>query len=658
MRSSKERTAPRVLLIVIEGWGVRREADGNAIALAHKPNFDRLWKGCPHTTLAASGLEVGLPAGLKGNAETGYQTIGAGRIVPSENMRLDSLIDHGSFFEHPALEAALDAAKQSGERLHLLGLVSDGNVHSRDTHWLALLEAAKRRGYRGDQVLVHAILDGRDSGPRSGLTHVARLMAELVALEVGNIATMVGRKYAMDRDGNTESTEQAARLLTANQGLLAASPIDAVRKGYRSGETDETLSPTSILCATGLPPAPLAEGETVICFNLGTNRTAQLQERIAASLPNLHWHWLSAPIGTPGSVLFPQPAIVDSMVSALAASGRSISVIGPASRREQLTTRFGAGTFVSLVPTSDSNALVSQVECSQVADLTVCVLTAVEAAGHTAAMTTAVRAVETTDEALGRLLRWAEEKDADVILISTHGNAEQLVNPDTGGPYPSHTTNPVPFILVCRHEAMPVLRDDGTLADAGPTILARLGVPIPAAMEGVDLRRPTANRKRRAHPRYPNVNPAALAAIEAGLREEVDSARFYLLAAATAREAASKELCLKLAHDEEVHLAKLRDRYEQLTGVPLELPPSPAVAQAVPDIFDLTVIEILDAAIEGEAETYRMFMSLARKAGDAQAAAILRELGEEEKEHVEELRRVKAEAERWGKFYKVPEKLH
>lgn len=662
----------RVVLVVLEGWGIRHDSEGNALTLAHKPNFDSLWRSHPHATLSCSGTDVGLPPGMKGNAEVGYVTLGTGRYVPSETERLSSLIEGGSFFKNETLKSALEAVKKSGKRLHLLGLVSDGNVHSRDAHWLALLQFAQRYGLPSKQLLFHAVLDGRDTGPRAGLTHLAKLMAEMVTMQTGAIATVVGRSYAMDRDANWKRTEQGYNLLAHGRGLLAPSAIDAVRRAYERGESDETVSPTLVLGPNGLPYPPLGDGDSIICFNLGRHRTAQLcaalmsadfasfqRKKIAAN-----WLWLCAPPDSAEPVIFPPPRIRRALCETVRGAKKGVCLVAPPAKREHLEylfTGFGAANGCRLVSGSSSAALTevaTEQLAAKTADLLVVALTDVEESGHSGSMVEAVKAIERVDECFGRILRAAESADVDVIVTATHGNAEQMVNPDTGGAYPSHTTNPAPFILVSREAKPAELREDGTLADVAPTVLSLLGVPVPDEMEGMDLRVTSARRKQRVHPRHPHVHPEALAAIEAGLREEIDSARFYLLAASTARDAGSKELCLKLAHDEEIHLKLLRERYEKLTGVSLEIPPSPPVAPNVPATFDLTVVEILDFAIESEGETARMFMSLSRKAGDQQASEILRQLAQEEGEHVDQLKQARAAAEQWGPFYKLPERLH
>ncbi|MFN2431603.1 MAG: 2,3-bisphosphoglycerate-independent phosphoglycerate mutase [Gemmatimonadota bacterium] len=507
-----------VLLVVLDGWGLREESDGNAVALAHTPVYDRLHARWPATRLSASGRDVGLPEGQMGNSEVGHLTIGAGRVVAQDITRIDQAIASGEFYKNPVLVSAFDRVRSAHGReapaVHVLGLLSDGGVHSHMNHCFALLELAKRLDV--PRVFVHAFTDGRDTAPTGGVEYVSALQRTIERIGVGTLATLVGRYYAMDRDRRWERTRVAYRALTDPAELDVRDPAEALEESYAAGVTDEFVRP--VRCSTD---GALRAGDTLIFFNFRADRARQLLHalmderfdafpRVPASgggeLRLEHVVTMSRfADDLPAGVAFPRQDVRHGFAETVAGAGLRQLRAAETEKYAHVTYFFNGGVEQPwpgeerlLVPSPKVATYDLQPEMSA-PELTDRVLERVredapdavilnyanpDMVGHTGSLEAARRAVEAVDRELGRLL---EGFPGPALVIADHGNAETMREPD-GSPHTAHTTNPVPCILVGAPEGVG-LRDGGGLRDVAPTLLGLLGVERPAEMEGEDLRR-------------------------------------------------------------------------------------------------------------------------------------------------------------------------
>jgi 2,3-bisphosphoglycerate-independent phosphoglycerate mutase len=502
-----------VVLLICDGWGWAPLSEGNAIARARKPVFDRWICKEPWTLLEASGEAVGLPAGLMGNSEVGHLNLGAGRMVPQDLLRIDLAIRDGSFFENPALIAAAEKASQPGATLHLIGLVSDGGVHSHERHLLALLELSRRRGV--PRVALHVFTDGRDTPPRSALTYLARLEAALAA-SGGRIATVSGRYFAMDRDTRWDRVARAHDALVAGRGLAAGSAREAIEAAYARGEGDEFIQPTVI---SGPAPPGMRDGDGGVFFNFRADRARQLTRALTdpsfAEFPRTAGPRLSLAcfteykkeFGLP--VAFPPLTLDGILADAWAAHGIANLRLAETEKYAHVTYFFNGGVERAypgeervLVPswkgaTYDLHPQMSAREitdelCRALSrtDLPAIVVNYANAdmVGHTGKLAETIAAIETLDGCFGRVEAAAREAGAILLMTADHGNAEKMIDPETGQPHTAHTTNPVPFVVVNSGER--VRLSPGTLADVAPTILRLQEVPAPAPMTGRDLTGP------------------------------------------------------------------------------------------------------------------------------------------------------------------------
>ncbi|MGH9366290.1 MAG: 2,3-bisphosphoglycerate-independent phosphoglycerate mutase [Thermoanaerobaculia bacterium] len=504
-------TGRPVLLVICDGWGWAAPSEGNAIALARKPIFDRWIAQEPWTLLEASGEAVGLPAGLMGNSEVGHLNLGAGRMVPQDLLRVDLSIRDGSFFENPALVGAARHAKRPGATLHLLGLLSDGGVHSHGRHLAALLELARRRGV--PRVAVHVFTDGRDTPPRSARTYLARL-EEALAASGGRIATVSGRYFAMDRDARWDRVARAFEAVVSGRGLSAGSAREAVEAGYARGEGDEFLQPTVITGGAG--PAGMRDGDAAIFFNFRADRARQLTRALTdpafAEFPRERAPRLffvcfceyKREFGLP--VAFPPLTLEGILADAWARHGIANLRLAETEKYAHVTYFFNGGVERAypgerrvLVPswkgaTYDLHPEMSARQITEELlgalagrDLSAFVVNYANAdmVGHTGKLPETVAAIETLDQCFDRVERAAREAGALLIMTADHGNAEQMLDPETGEPHTAHTSNPVPLVLV---NARPGARlSPGSLADVAPTILRLQGLPVPEQMTGRDL---------------------------------------------------------------------------------------------------------------------------------------------------------------------------
>jgi 2,3-bisphosphoglycerate-independent phosphoglycerate mutase len=484
-------TYPVVTLVILDGWGCAPPGPGNAVELADTPVFDSLWRRYPHTTLGASGEDVGLPPRQMGNSEVGHLTIGAGRVVFQDLMRINRSIESGDFFDNDTLVAAFARARERRANVHLLGLASYGGVHSHIDHLRALLELARRQDIE-DSTFVHAFTDGRDVSP----TSAARDLAELVA-EGAQIVTVCGRYYAMDRDKRWDRTERALSALIRDEVESGSDPVAEVKRSYDAGVTDEFIEPIV------LAGPRLTDNDAAILFNFRPDRARQLSEKLSGSGVDLTT--MTRYRGDfPFPVAFPEQDVADTMAEALAAHGVRQLHVAETEKYAHVTYFFNGGREDEwqgetriLVPspkdvaTYDQKPEMSAVEVTDRFELeiphgygfAIVNFANPDMVGHTGVIQAAVRAVETVDACLGRVVAAVEKLGGACLITSDHGNAEQLLQPD-GSPHTAHTTNPVPLVATVENA---ILADGGALADLVPTCLGLLGLEPPAAMTGRNL---------------------------------------------------------------------------------------------------------------------------------------------------------------------------
>jgi 2,3-bisphosphoglycerate-independent phosphoglycerate mutase len=479
-------TVPRVCLVILDGWGLAPDGPGNAISLADTPVFDRLWEEHPHTTLTAKGEAVGLPEGQMGNSEVGHLNLGAGAIVPQDLARIDAAVRDGSLGEIPALEEALDA-----ERVHLIGLVSDGGVHSSIDHLRALAELAQ-----GD-VVIHAFTDGRDTLPHAG----ADFLAEVEGWGTARVGSVVGRYFAMDRDKRWDRTERAVDLLLEGKGDHHADTGEAaVRAAYERDETDEFITPTTVG-----EDARIRPGDSVIAFNFRPDRMRQITEKLAEKVDR-YTTMTEYEEGWPYPVLFPphRPAIT--LADVFERRGLAQLHVAETEKYPHVTYFFNGGDEEPHegevrelvpsprdVPTYDHKPEMSAREATEAflrhwgeQEFAFAIINYANAdmVGHTGVIEAAVKAVETVDACLGRVVEAVHESGGACIVTADHGNADNMLEPD-GSPNTAHSLNPVPFVVTNGTDAP--LDGEGILADVAPTVLALLGIEQPEEMTGRSL---------------------------------------------------------------------------------------------------------------------------------------------------------------------------
>jgi len=505
-----------VILLVLDGWGYRPEREGNAIAMASVPTWDRLWARAPRTLLAASGEAVGLPCGQIGNSEVGHLNLGAGRVVKQDLVRISGAIADGTFATNPVFVAACEQVKANGGTLHLVGLIGTGGVHAIDTHLVALLELAERQ--QVPRVAIQVMLDGRDTMPRSGLGYLEQVLAAAKGRAV--VASVGGRYFGMDRDHRWERTARWYRAAVEGTGPQARDPLQLVRDAYERGETDEFLSPTTIVGADGAPLAPMRDGDAVICFNYRSDRMRQIVRTLAqpdfagfeaASRPKVSVATMTlydqefASFGV--RVAFAPQSMAHIVGEVLSTAGLTNLRTAETEKYAHVTYFFNGGLETPfpgeerrLVPSQKvatydlapemSAAGITDVLCSAIGagehDFMLCNFANADMVGHTGSIPATLKAVETVDRCLARIVDEAQKRGARLLVTADHGNCEMMIDPATGGPHTAHTTNPVPFLLV--DEVGAALREGGALCDVGPTILGLLGIEQPVEMTGRDLR--------------------------------------------------------------------------------------------------------------------------------------------------------------------------
>ena len=504
-----------VVLVILDGWGYRAERDANAIALAHTPNYTELLKEYPSTLVYTSGERVGLPDGLMGNSEVGHLNIGAGRVVYQEITRIDASIRTGEFFKNPALLELMEHGRKT--RLHFMGLLSDGGVHSHQRHLNALLKMARENNV--SDVFVHVFLDGRDTPPTNGVEYVQALLKTMREYNIGRIATVSGRYYAMDRDNRWQRTQKAYDAIVNGEGVKSDDPVAAIKQSYNQGVTDEFVVPIVITDSEGQPTATIRSDDTVMFFNFRADRARQLTRALTHSdldsferrgyPENLYYLSMTRydkSFTTP--CVFSPQSLNHILASVMAEMKMKNLRVAETEKYAHVTYFFNGGVEKAfpgedriLVPSPKVATYDLQPEMSARGvmeavvkavnegsrDVIIVNFANADMVGHSGKLEATVKAVETVDACLGELYKAVRAKGGAMVITADHGNAELMVDPKTGGPHTAHTTNPVPLILIAE-QLPPKLREGGALADISPTLLGILGVPLPPEMTGHDLR--------------------------------------------------------------------------------------------------------------------------------------------------------------------------
>ncbi|WP_252231816.1 2,3-bisphosphoglycerate-independent phosphoglycerate mutase [Clostridium sp. ZBS15] len=503
-----------VMLMILDGFGIAPKSEGNAVSLAKKPNFDRLVKNYPASQLQASGLEVGLPEGQMGNSEVGHLNIGSGRIVYQELTRITKAIKDGDFFENESLMKAMANAKKNNSTLHLMGLLSDGGVHSHIEHLRGLLEFAKKEGIQN--VYVHAFMDGRDVAPSSGKEFVEKTEAMMAEVGVGKIATISGRYYAMDRDNRWERVELAYNALVLGKGETANSAVEAMEKSYHDNKTDEFVLPTVVL-ENGAPTATIKNGDSVIFFNFRPDRAREITRAINDKVfdgfkretLNLTFVTMTQYDKTLEGVevAYKPQTLANTLGEYVSSKGLNQLRIAETEKYAHVTFFFNGGVEKEnpgeervvipspKVATYDLKPEMSAYEVtdellnrldSDKYDMVILNFANPDMVGHTGVIPAAVKAIESVDECLGKIANKMLEKDGCLFITADHGNAETMIDFSTGNPFTAHTIDPVPFVWVANNTEGKTIKD-GKLADIAPTMLNQLGLEVPVEMTGENL---------------------------------------------------------------------------------------------------------------------------------------------------------------------------
>ncbi len=504
-------------LIILDGFGLREETSYNAVKADGVKNISKLWRAYPHTEIAASSLDVGLPSGQMGNSEVGHLNLGAGRIVYQELTRITKSIEDGDFFENEAFNHAIDACLTKGTKLHLFGLCSNGGVHSHLTHLYALIKLAKQKGL--DKVFVHCFMDGRDVPPESGKEYIEQLQAKLEELECGRIATVSGRYYAMDRDNRFDRLEKAYAALTYGEGVIAEDPASAVQASYDAGVTDEFIEPI-VITENGASVAKVEANDSVIFFNFRPDRARELTraylfedfdgfERRYGCFPLTYVSMTQYDKAFEDklSVAFKSEKLTNTLGEYVSAHGLTQLRIAETEKYAHVTFFFNGGVEASVkgedrvlipspkVATYDLKPEMSAYEVTDEVirrvnggeyDMMILNFANPDMVGHTGVMDAAVKAVHTVDECAMRVVEAILNIGGRAILTADHGNCELMAD-DDGTPFTAHTVNKVPLILIDNERKHVKLRDGGRLSDVAPTLLELMGLPKPDEMTGNSL---------------------------------------------------------------------------------------------------------------------------------------------------------------------------
>ena len=512
----------KAMLIIMDGWGYGKDYEGNAVLKANTPVFDSNLEKYPNTSIKASGLDVGLPEGQMGNSEVGHMNIGAGRIIYQDLTQISKDIEEGIFFKNEKLVKAVKQAKEAGKALHLIGLSSYGGVHSHLTHLFALLKLAKKEGL--DKVYVHAILDGRDVSPTSAISDIKDLQDKIDEIGVGKIATVVGRYYAMDRDKRWERTQLAYDAITLGEGKKVHDPLKSIQEEYdkstqEKNTTDEFMTPTVVVDKNDQPVATVNDGDSIIFLNFRPDRARQLTRALVDE--NFDGFERRKRVHTNYVCMTTYDATIENVEIAYPPKniektfGEVVSKAGKTQLRMAETEKYAHVTFFLnggveqpyegedriLVPspkvaTYDLKPEMSAPELAEKAierittdkpDAIILNFANPDMVGHTGIIPAAVKAVETVDELVGKIVEAGLENGYEFIVTADHGNSEQLIDFETGKPYTAHTTNLVPVIYIAKNTKNVTLREGGRLADLAPTLLDILGIDKPELMTGESL---------------------------------------------------------------------------------------------------------------------------------------------------------------------------
>ena len=499
------------VLMILDGYGLNDKKEGNAVYLAKTPVMDKLMAEYPFVKGNASGLAVGLPDGQMGNSEVGHMNMGAGRIVYQELTRITKEIQDGDFFKNEALLAAMKNAKENNSAVHFMGLLSDGGVHSHNTHLYGLLEMAKREGV--EKVYVHCFLDGRDTPPASGKEFVEALEAEMKKIGVGEIATVSGRYYAMDRDNRWDRVELAYNALTTGEGVKGTDAPAAVQASYDNDKTDEFVLPT-VIEKDGQPTGVISDKDSVVFFNFRPDRAREITRAFCdddfqgferKARPQVTFVCFTDYDDTIQNkqVAFHKVQLHNTFGEYLAAHNMTQARIAETEKYAHVTFFFNGGVeepnkgedrilvkspkvaTYDLQPEMVCGKLVDAIKSDKY-DVIVINFANPDMVGHTGVQEAAIKAVETVDECVGKAVEALKEVDGQMFICADHGNAEQLIDYETGAPWTAHTTNPVPFILV-NADPKYTLRENGCLADIVPTLIQLMGMEQPVEMTGKSL---------------------------------------------------------------------------------------------------------------------------------------------------------------------------
>ena len=509
----KMETRP-VCLLIMDGYGINKETNGNAIYISGSPNVNGYIKNYPSTTLGASGLDVGLPDGQMGNSEVGHLNIGAGRIVYQELTRITKEINDGDFFKNEDLNYAVDTAMAKGKKIHLYGLLSNGGVHSHITHLYGLLELCKRKGAK--DVFVHCFMDGRDVSPTSGAEFIKELSEKMKDLGVGKIASVCGRYYAMDRDNRWERVEKAYDMLTLGEGVQTECPVKAVEESYKNGVTDEFILPIKVT-ENGKPVGLIEEGDSIIFFNFRPDRAREITRAFSEKEftgfvrktgflnPTYICFTRYDATFTNVRIAFKPQSLKNTLGEYLSKKGYTQLRIAETEKYAHVTFFFNGGVEApneneqrDLIPspkvaTYDLQPEMSAYEvtdkvleeiASDKFDVIILNFANCDMVGHTGVLEAAVKAVTTVDTCMKKIIDAVLEKGGSCLITADHGNADKMIA-DDGEPFTAHTTNPVPLVLVSENEKFRNVKlHSGILADIAPTLLTVMGEEIPAEMTG------------------------------------------------------------------------------------------------------------------------------------------------------------------------------
>ncbi len=505
-----------LLLMILDGWGINPDREKNAVALANAPNLARLLQEYPHTRIMTSGMAVGLPEGQMGNSEVGHLNIGAGRVVYQDLTRISKAIDDGEFFTNPVLLDCLRKTRGAGGRLHLAGLLSDGGVHSHNTHLYGLLELAHREGV---ETFVHCLMDGRDTPPKSGSDYLAQVETEIERIGTGKIATVIGRYHAMDRDNRWERVERAYNAIVRGIGNKQPSAAAAISASYAAEVNDEFVEP-SVMVSNGEPVGRVQDGDGFIFFNFRSDRAREITRALALDdckgfdrqeRPKLAAYVCmteyDATFGLP--IAFAQEELTNILSQVLSRSGLTQLRIAETEKYAHVTFFFNGGVEEPypgeercLIPSPKEVAtydqkpemsaylvtdeLLQRLDSGRY-DVIVLNFANCDMVGHTGILEAAIKAVEAVDDCVGKLVTRVRELGGRVLITADHGNADQMWDEESHGPHTAHTCNPVWLILVDDNRKGVTLREGGRLADIAPTMLDMLGIAKPVEMTGASL---------------------------------------------------------------------------------------------------------------------------------------------------------------------------